>query len=228
MDDTPDTALAQALQTLVGVRVVAAFCIALASVVAMAGVSLPMLPDVVAGLLEAAIMAVLAFAAYRYFLTDGREVLSLSAILAAPAFVLLLQLEIFVTLLIQIIGGLFQVSAVPGFAVAVLWVLFLVGLARYGTVFPAAVMGGDASLEAAQARGTTRPLVWRLLAAQLLLIFMISSLILLPGTAFERGFGVGEKLGLAIMTPFSVALSGFGTVLVAVILSKAYQGRYSL
>jgi len=225
-DETPDTALAQALATFAGVGGIALTCIALASVVALAGLVIPGIPVSISALVEAGIMSILGYASYRCFLSEGRDVPTLAGILAAPGFALLLQLELFVAALMQMIWTIAGMSAVPGMAVAGMWVLLLFALARYGTVFPAAAMGDDASLDAARRRNTTHALVWRLLAAQALLLFMISSLILLPGTAFERGFAIGSSAGLAIMTPFSVAISGFGTVLVAVILSKAYQGRY--
>jgi hypothetical protein len=64
------------------------------------------------------------------------------------------------------------------------------------------------------------------MAASGLGVVMFSSLILLPGTAIQLGFGVDAPAGLAVMAPFTAAISAFVSVLIAVILSKAYQGRY--
>lgn len=225
-EDIPDTALAQTLATLNGVRGVALPCIVIATLFSFLGTASGAIPDSITALVETVIMAVLGFSAYHYFLSEGREAPGIAAILAAPSFVLFLQLEIFVTLLMQVIAGLSTFESVPGIVKIALWLGVLYGLSRYGTVFPAVAVGGDPSLAAAEKRHTPWALAWRLLAAQALLLFMLSSLILLPGTVFEQGMGVGATTGLAVMTPLSVLLSAFGTVLIAVILAKAYQGRY--
>jgi hypothetical protein len=107
------------------------------------------------------------------------------------------------------------------------YALMLFVYARYGTIFPALVSGTDASIAAAEARDTTRALLWRLVAAVALGYIMMASLIVLPSAAMQQGMGALEPSSLYVMAPFASVIGAFTTALIAVVLSKAYQGRYS-
>lgn len=226
-DDIPDTALAQTLATLTAIRPIAFACIGAGSAVLVVSLLFSAEQSGLYALIQSLVMAVVSFAATRHFLSEGRApLLSPSAILAAPAFLPFAQLEVLLTALFEIIERLTDTSAIlsaigiPGL------IALIVFLARYGTVFPALVAGDDASLAAAADRGTTNALLMRIIPAYGLGFMMAAGLILLPSVMLERSFGVDAPLGIALMAPFMMAVNVFVSVLIAVILSKAYQGRY--
>lgn len=226
-EDVPDTAVAQALATMRGISPVAIACVGAMAVVLFLSNLLFENDGIGSGILLTVITAVLSFAATRHFLSDGRAPsFSPAAMLRDPLFLIFLQLEMLWAVLNAIVERLIE----SGEALAVLgvggYILMIFALSKYGTVFPAIVAGGDTSLAAAAERNTVFALFWRLVAASALGLVMFSSLILLPGTAIQLGLGVGAPMGLALMAPFTATISAFVSVLIAVILSKAYQGRY--
>ena len=226
-DDIPDTALAQTLATLAAIRPIALTCVGAGSAILVVALLFSAEENALFALLQSVVMAVVSFAATRHFLSEGRApLLGPSAILVSPAFIPFMQLEVLLTALFEIIERLTEMSAVLSALGFLALVALIVFLARYGTVFPAFVAGGDTSLTAASERGTTKALLMRIIAAYGLGFVLAAGLILLPSVMLERSFGVSAPLGIALMAPLMMAMNVFVSVLIAVILSKAYQGRY--
>lgn len=105
--------------------------------------------------------------------------------------------------------------------------VFLLALARYGTVYPAIAGGGDASLAAAGARGPGGPVFWRLLGASFFggaILTMVLVFLAIGGSVT----GAGPFALSVVMRMVSV----FGTlcivVAMAVILCNAYRGLYAV
>jgi len=229
IDETPDTAVAQTLMTLSGVRSVVIPCIGAGS--ALLVLSLLLFDDrgVIYALLQTGIMAVVSFTATRHFLSDGSAaILSPSATLRAPGFIPFMQFDLLITSMYEIIrlisntSGILAAIGFPGLLIVILF------LAKYGTVFPAIVAGGDTSLDAADERKTTGTLLFRILAAYGLGFMMIAAFLLLPSLMLEQSFGIGSTLGIVLTAPVMVGINAFLSVMIAVILSKAYQGRYEI
>jgi len=226
-DETPDTAIAQTLTTLAAIRPIALSCIGAGSAVLVLSILIFGSQGIFYALLQTAIMAVVSFTATRHFLSDGNAVLlSPAQTLRASGFIPFVQLELLITVAFEIIERLSnapEVLAVLGFPGLLFTIFFL---AKYGTVFPAIVAGDDTSLTAADERGTTGALLFRLMAAYGLGFIMITAFILLPSLVLEQSFGIGSTLGIGLTAPLIVGVNVIVSVLIAVILSKAYQGRY--
>jgi len=226
-DDIPDTALAQTLATLSAIRPIALACIGAGSAVLVIAMLFSADQSALYALAQSAVMAVVSFAATQHFLSDGEAPLpGPSAVLGASTFVPFLQLELLITAVFEFIERLGEDSAILsalGIPGLIALIFFLV---RYGTVFPAIVAGDDTSLSAAAARETTGALLMRIIPAFGLGFMMAAGLILLPSVMLERSFGVDAPLGIALMAPLMMAVNIFISVLIAVILCKAYQGRY--
>lgn len=224
--DIPDSALAQALHSLAAIAPLALACIGASACIDVLALLAGRSDGVLLPLADTAVMAILGFAVTRDFLSGGEAPLpSPVTVLRDPVFHTFLQLELLATVWLEMTGrvaGFPGLGAVEPLGYAALFYAF----ARFGTVFPALVDGGDPGLAAAAARDTTRALLLRLLAAVALGFTMLASLILLPGAALQRSLGVESALGLAVMTPLAAAISALVTALIAVILSKAYLGRY--
>ncbi len=227
-NDVPDTALAHALTTLAAIRPVALTCIGAGAVALLFALLVTGNdPGTVSAFVQTAIMALVGFAATRHYLSGGEEaVLSPVQSLSSPAFLAFLQLELLITAIYELIGALGEATGsfsglnLPGL---ILMVFFL---AKFGTVFPAIVAGGDTGLEAAAARKTAGAVWPRVMAAYCLGFLLAASIVLLPSMSLEQNAGVGAPVGILLMTPVMVAINVFISVLIAVVLCKAYQGRY--
>lgn len=226
-NDIPDTALAQTLATLAAIRPVALTCIGAGSAVLVVALLMSADQGILTAMIQTAIMAVVSFAATRHFLSEGQApLLTPTQTVRTFGFIPFLQLEWLVTAVFEIIDrlsempGIFSAIGFPGLIALIFF------LAKFGTIFPAIVAGGDTSLAAAAERQTTGALLMRLIAAYGLGFMMAASLILLPSIALEQSAGMDAPLGVALMAPFMVAINVFVSVLIAVVLSKAYQGRY--
>lgn len=223
----PDTSIAQALYLMRAVLPVTLTCIGASAVVLVVALGFGAENSTPRAVLDAVIMAVLSYAATRHYLSNGQAgIQGPLHILREPAFFIFLQIELLATVVL----ALFSVaSQIDGFAVA--WFLgyglILFAYARYGTILPALVAGDDASVAAARARQTTRPLLMRLTAAVGLGFTMMIGLVLLPSATIQLGADTGAPTGLFVMAPATAAISAFISVLVSVVLAKAYQGRYS-
>ena len=226
-DNVPDTAVAQTLHALGGIMPIALTCIGASAAVLVIALAAEAEDSALNSLLEAIIMTFLSYAVIRHFLSGGNAPpLAPIMMIREPGFRIFFQLELLATVFLVLMTRLGDWTGIGLIEVAG-YVGLLLAYARYGTILPALVAGTDASLAAAQARNTTGVLMWRLIAAVALGFMMMASLILLPGTAMQQGMGVEAPTGLFVMAPFAAAISAFSSALVAVILSKAYQGRYT-
>ena len=232
----PDTSVAHALQVIGRIRWVA---LGAGAVVAACGILSPAEGPFMALLLLVRMLAlaVVGYAASAQYLT-GRHPAGLGALEPGEGgrLSLYLQIDVLISLLSALALGMGRVvPAILGensgfialMCVLIALYLLLRGVARYGTVLPALVDGGDASLAAARARRTERPLLWRLAALVGLALMTAATLVLLPGAAIQTGGGVDGPAGLAIMAPVAAALDVFWATLFAVLLCRAYKGRYA-
>jgi len=106
-------------------------------------------------------------------------------------------------------------------------IVFLLALARYGTVYPAIADGGDASLAAAGARGPGGPVFWRLLGASFFGVAILTAVLVFLSIGGSM-MGAGSFALSVVMRMVSVFCTLCIVVATAVILCNAYRGLYAV
>lgn len=105
--------------------------------------------------------------------------------------------------------------------------VFLVGLARYGTVLPAIVEGGDTSLKIASTRSRLWPVLGRMLAVSAVGAMVAIAVIMVFAIVAMTVGGAVNGL-LLIVANFLVIASIVCTLITTgVILCNAYRGSYA-
>ncbi len=126
--------------------------------------------------------------------------------------------------------SVFVGSGLTALAMIAAFVAFLVLLARYGTVYPAILAGGDVSLGTARARVRADRVFWRLVGVLLFVVAVTAMaflVTLLATTVFEMGGGTDTQPLAAILSYLLMSVVTTGaSVATAVILCNAYRGVY--
>jgi len=177
-------------------------------------------------------IAVTAYATCLFVLSDGavRGNRALSLLLSGfgTMFVMAWILPPLIFFLLELVGDhVLRISNATSIFLSMTYVFTLLFLlARYGTVYPALVDGGDPSLAAAGERVPTGAVFWRLLGASL---FGIGILIAITIAAFivDTANPPGKDFVLTVVVRFAglVGILGIFVAMTAV-FCNAYRGAY--
>ena len=184
-------------------------------------------PYSVRGLLEVGYLIIAAFAAYNCILSGGeRSGLRALQPKKPAAIILFIALSTIVITAMTLSTGRSSGVDFLGAIRTLLWfVMGLIVVARFGTIFPAIVDGGDLTPRAIVSRHRTWPVVWRLIGY---LVVVLASTLLIAVLAMKtRGYGGSGSLVETVVGVLAMLMYLYLATLLTALFSKAYLGRYS-